>query len=108
MTMYGSDTNFVANDAMRYSVGDRTVGLVKGKDNSITIYIQPESTAEASSEPIGCPRPNKANSTWCCVPTARRNRSSTRSGEPPALVAVPGWKSLLALRWSYAASAFWL
>ena len=46
--MYGPDKNFVANDSKRYSIGDRTAGIVKGADDTITIYIQPEAPSDPS------------------------------------------------------------
>lgn len=61
MTLYGSDKNFVANDIKRYSVGDRTAGLVKGGDGTITIYIQPDAPSGASERANWLPAPAKDN-----------------------------------------------
>ncbi len=42
-TMYGlPDRLLVANPINRYSIGDRTEGLVYGEDGSITLYLQPD------------------------------------------------------------------
>lgn len=40
MTMYGLDYNFVGNEIDRYSIGNRTDGLVFGDDGSLTLYLQ--------------------------------------------------------------------
>ena len=40
LTMYGDDLYLVENPAGRYSVGDRTPGLRRGRDGSLTIHIQ--------------------------------------------------------------------
>ncbi|WP_033213754.1 DUF1254 domain-containing protein [Kitasatospora phosalacinea] len=41
VTMYGTpDYLLVANEIDRYSIGDRTPGLVYGEDGSLTLYIQ--------------------------------------------------------------------
>ena len=49
VTMYSAETQlFVANPINRYSVGDRTEGLVQGEDGSVSIYIQ----AEEPTDPV--------------------------------------------------------
>ncbi len=40
ITMYGSDFQLVKNSINRFSIGDRTKGIVYGKDGSLDIYIQ--------------------------------------------------------------------
>jgi hypothetical protein len=40
LTMYGSDFQLVRNPIDRFSIGDRTPGLVYGPDGSLDIYIQ--------------------------------------------------------------------
>ena len=40
ITLYGPDMNFVANPIDRYSIGDRTQGLVYDTDGGVTIYLQ--------------------------------------------------------------------
>ncbi len=40
MTMYGLDYNLVDNEIDRYSIGNRTPGLVFGEDGSLTLHIQ--------------------------------------------------------------------
>jgi hypothetical protein len=40
LTMYGKDRYLVDNPIDRYAVGDRTQGLKRGKDGSLTIYVQ--------------------------------------------------------------------
>jgi hypothetical protein len=53
VTMYGSPDHFlVDNPAGRYSIGDRTPGLVYGDDGSLTIHLRkdrPSDTAEAAN-----------------------------------------------------------
>ncbi|MEV8564464.1 DUF1254 domain-containing protein [Streptomyces sp. NPDC051322] len=64
LTMYETpDYYLVDNPADRYSIGDRTSGLVHGADGSLTVYIQrerPEDPAEAANwlpAPAGAFRP---------------------------------------------------
>ena len=57
ITMYGSDTNFVANDSKRYSIGDRTPGVVKGNNSTITVYIQPNQPTAQSERANWLPSP---------------------------------------------------
>jgi hypothetical protein len=40
LTMYGSDNYLYANAIDRYAIGDRTPGLVHGRDGSLTLHIQ--------------------------------------------------------------------
>jgi hypothetical protein len=40
VTMYGKDRYLVANPIDRYAIGDRTKGLRRGRDGSLTIYVQ--------------------------------------------------------------------
>jgi hypothetical protein len=40
VTIYGKDRYLVPNPIDRYAVGDRTKGLRRGRDGSLTIYIQ--------------------------------------------------------------------
>jgi hypothetical protein len=57
ITMYGRDSNFVANDSKRYSIGDRTPGIVKGTDSTITVYFQPDEPSESSKRANWLPSP---------------------------------------------------
>ncbi|MBW2369562.1 MAG: DUF1254 domain-containing protein [Deltaproteobacteria bacterium] len=59
ITMYDKTTNLVDNPIDRYSIGDRTRGLKRSQDGSLTIYIQTES-----------PGKNKA-SNWLPAPDGR-------------------------------------
>ncbi len=56
-----ADQNFIANDIMRYAIGDRTPGLVRDSDGSITIYIQPEEPIEAAERANWLPSPEDGN-----------------------------------------------
>ena len=50
ITMYDlPDFYLVTNPIGRYSIGDRTPGLRRGSDGSLTIVIQHEQPAEASN-----------------------------------------------------------
>lgn len=40
LTMYGQDRYLVPNPIDRYAIGDRTAGLRRGRDGSLTLYIQ--------------------------------------------------------------------
>ena len=40
ITMYGADFQLVKNPINRYSIGDRTKGVVRNADGSLDIYIQ--------------------------------------------------------------------
>jgi hypothetical protein len=40
LTMYGSDRYLVDNPIDRYAIGDRTAGLRRGPDGSLTIRVQ--------------------------------------------------------------------
>lgn len=51
LTMYGMDMNLVDNPINRYSIGDRTPGLMRDADGGLTLYIQrdrPEAGREAN------------------------------------------------------------
>lgn len=50
ITIYNSDQFLVANTITRYSIGDRTEGLIYGANNSLRIYIQKERTGAPGSE----------------------------------------------------------
>jgi hypothetical protein len=56
--MYDAKTQVpVKNPIERYSIGDRTPGLIKAPDGSLTIYIQHESPGK-ESESNWLPAPN--------------------------------------------------
>ena len=61
LTLYGPDSNFVANELKRYSFGDRSKGLVKDKDGSFTIYVQPNKPQEKEKIANWLPSPSKGN-----------------------------------------------
>lgn len=64
LTMYGTDRNLVANPADRYSIGDRTPGVVRESDGSMTLYIQAAPPA-ADQEPNWLPCP--AEGSWFLI-----------------------------------------
>jgi hypothetical protein len=49
LTMYGKDRYLVDNPIDRYAIGDRTEGLERGKDGSLTIYVQHERPSGSAS-----------------------------------------------------------
>ncbi|MFG2623965.1 DUF1254 domain-containing protein [Streptomyces sp. NPDC048473] len=58
VTMYDTpDHRLVENPAARYSVGDRTPGLVYGEDGSLTIHIQKERPAGPAAAANWLPAP---------------------------------------------------
>ena len=86
LTMYGTDTNHVANPIDRYSLGDRSPGLKRNPDGSLTLFIQHESPGQD----------NESN--WLPAPDGRftvtlriyRPQDSVLQGAwaPPAFVAI--------------------
>ena len=57
ITMYGLDANLVDNPINRYSIGNRSSGLVYGADGSLTLYLQHESPGK-DDENNWLPAPN--------------------------------------------------
>lgn len=58
VTMYDADEFFLVDNPIdRYSIGDRTPGLVRGADGSLTVFIQHEepSGADAKANWLPCP-----------------------------------------------------
>jgi hypothetical protein len=87
LTMYGSDRYLVDNPIDRYAIGDRTGGLRRGRDGSLTIHVQharPRSAAAAANwlpAPAGRfrlamriyePRRPAVNGRWAPPPVRRR------------------------------------
>ncbi|MEV7202400.1 DUF1254 domain-containing protein [Streptomyces griseoluteus] len=83
LTVYGEDRNLVPNPIGRYSIGDRTKGLVMDADGSLTIRLQPDSPGAAEESnwlptpPRGIwfaalrmylPRPEVIDARWECPP----------------------------------------
>ena len=84
--MYGTDLNLVANPIDRYSIGDRTAGLMKDPDGGLTIHLQaeaPDGDEAANWLPTPSegewfailrpyrPRPVVIDATWECPPIER-------------------------------------
>ena len=62
---------FIDNPIGRYAIGDRTPGLQKAADGSLTLYLQhdrPEGDRAANWLPAPCRR----RCAWCCGPMNRR------------------------------------
>ena len=79
VTMYGQNRYLVPNGIDRYSIGDRTAGLRRGRDGSLTIYVQ-------HSAPKGAERAN-----WLPAP-AGRFRLAMRIYEPRRSVLTGRWR----------------
>jgi hypothetical protein len=86
LTMYGADRYLVPNPIDRYAIGDRTQGLRRGRDGSLTIHIQrarPSGVAAANWLPapggrfrlalrIYEPRRSALTGRWLPPPVQRR------------------------------------
>ncbi|MEA2331163.1 MAG: hypothetical protein QOH58_1301 [Thermoleophilaceae bacterium] len=86
LTMYGADRYLVPNPIDRYAIGDRTAGLRRGRDGSLTIHVQrrpPAGAARANWLPAPSgrfrlalrvyePRPSVLNGRWQPPPVQRR------------------------------------
>jgi hypothetical protein len=86
LTLYGNDRYLVENPIDRYAIGDRTKGLRRGKDGSLTIYVQhnrPSGAAAANWLPAPAgefrlalriyePRRSVLNGRWLPPPVRRR------------------------------------
>jgi hypothetical protein len=79
VTAYGNDRYLVPNPIGRYAIGDRTAGLRRGRDGSLTIYVQ-------RSRPKGARAAN-----WLPVPRGGF-RLAMRIYEPRRSVLNGGWK----------------
>jgi hypothetical protein len=79
VTIYGKDRYLVANPIDRYAIGDRTKGLRRGRDGSLTIYVQ-------HSRPKGAKAAN-----WLPAPIGRF-RLAMRIYEPRRSVLSGRWK----------------
>jgi hypothetical protein len=57
LTMYDSDDFLYANSLNRYAIGNRTSGLVHGRNGSLTLYIQHAQPASAAARANWLPAP---------------------------------------------------
>ncbi|MGW2233490.1 DUF1254 domain-containing protein [Streptomyces sp. NPDC001759] len=86
LTAYDEDRNLIPNPIDRYSVGDRTRGLVRDDDGGLTLYLQPDSPGsdrESNWLPtpqqgiwyvalrMYLPRPEVVDARWHCPPINR-------------------------------------
>jgi len=78
LTVYGEDRYLVPNSIDRYAIGDRTKGLRRGRDGSLTIYVQ-------HSRPGGARAAN-----WLPAPSGRM-RLALRVYEPRRSVLTGRW-----------------
>jgi hypothetical protein len=79
LTIYDKDRYLVPNPIDRYAIGDRTRGLRRGRDGSLTIYVQ-------HAAPAGAKRAN-----WLPAP-AGRFRLALRIYEPRRSALSGRWK----------------
>jgi hypothetical protein len=79
LTIYDKDRYLVPNPIDRYAIGDRTPGLHRGRDGSLTIYVQ-------HAAPAGAKRAN-----WLPAP-AGRFRLALRIYEPRRSALSGRWK----------------
>ncbi|MFF7358957.1 DUF1254 domain-containing protein [Streptomyces filipinensis] len=86
LTAYGEDMDLIPNPADRYSVGNRSPGLLRDPDGGLTMHLQRESpgqeleanwlpTAEEGTWFVALrmyrPRPEVIDATWECPPLTR-------------------------------------
>ena len=57
LTMYGDDLYLVDNPIGRYAIGDRTPGLRRDRDGSLTLHIQRQRPAKAAARANWLPAP---------------------------------------------------
>ncbi|MGB8014190.1 MAG: DUF1254 domain-containing protein [Terriglobales bacterium] len=55
LTLYGADFSLVENPINRYSIGDRTAGLVYGSDGSLEVQIQNQAPVQGNSNWLPAP-----------------------------------------------------
>jgi hypothetical protein len=79
LTMYGDDGYLYENPLGRYAIGDRTGGLRRGRDGSLTLHLQHRAPAGA------------ARSNWLPAP-AGRFRVALRLYEPRRSVLSGAWR----------------
>ncbi|MGN6160337.1 MAG: DUF1254 domain-containing protein [Marmoricola sp.] len=60
LTLYNSENFLVANPINRYAIGDRTAGLVRNRDGSLTLYLQHLRPASAAQRANWLPAPSGA------------------------------------------------
>lgn len=79
LTMYGDDGYLYENPLRRYAIGDRTSGLRRGRDGSLTLFIQHRRPAGAAA------------SNWLPAPRGRF-RVALRLYEPRRSVLSGAWR----------------
>ncbi|MFC0599650.1 DUF1254 domain-containing protein [Streptomyces palmae] len=86
LTAYDEDRNLIPNPIGRYSIGDRTQGLVRDADGGLTLYLQPDSPGPGRDSNwlptpqqgiwyvalrMYLPRPEVIDARWHCPPITR-------------------------------------
>ncbi|MEI5011222.1 DUF1254 domain-containing protein [Streptomyces sp. PmtA] len=86
LTAYDETRNLIANPIDRYSIGDRTRGLVTEPDGSLTLHLQPDSPGSDRENNwlptpregiwfvalrMYLPRPEVIDARWQCPPVSR-------------------------------------
>ena len=77
LTAYGTDMYLVANEIDRWSISDRTPGLVYADDGSLTLYLSARTARRAGK--LGYPSP-LGPTCWACESTRASLRWSPANG----------------------------
>lgn len=89
LTIYTMDGNFVPNDMMRYSIGDRTKGIKKAEDGSYRVYIQSEEPADPDKRANWLPSPKDDEGFYLILRTYGPDDSIVeQTWAPPKIVKV--------------------
>ena len=83
------DGNFVPNDIMRYSIGDRTKGIKKSADGSYTVYVQADEPKDPDKRANWLPSPSGDVGFYFVLRTYGPEKSVVdQTWTPPAIVKV--------------------
>ncbi len=89
LTIYKMDGNFVPNDIMRYSIGDRTKGIKKSADGSYTVYVQADEPKDPDKRANWLPSPSGDVGFYFVLRTYGPEKSVVdQTWTPPAIVKV--------------------
>ena len=65
LTMYGDDLYLVDNPIGRYAIGDRTPGLRRGRDGSLTLHHPARGRRAARARQLAARAPRAASGSAC-------------------------------------------
>jgi len=83
VTMYGLDGYLHPNPARRYAIGDRTPGLRRGRDGSLTLFLQRRRPAGAAERANWLPAPGRRFRVIMRIYEPRRSVLTGRWRPPP-------------------------